>query len=169
MSDKKPIWAPWRIEFIRSEKDDNCFLCENEQISESNEESLIITRNEHVFVIMNRYPYNPGHMLISPYRHVGDLSELTPEERAALMETVVQCQKILEKLMNPNGFNIGFNLGVDGGAGVADHVHMHIVPRWRGDNNFMPVIADTRVMPEALEETAELIRKMWNQTYDSQP
>jgi len=165
MSGEKPIWAPWRIEFIRSEKDGVCFLCDKENKSESVDESLVIARNEHAFVIMNRYPYNPGHMLISPYRHVGDLTELTHEESAALMETVTQCQQVLQKLMEPNGFNIGFNLGSDGGAGVADHIHMHIVPRWRGDNNFMPVISNTRVVPEALEETAELIRKMWQELF----
>ena len=165
MSDSKPLWAPWRIDFIRSEKGKSCFLCDNEQSSDSVEEPLIITRNKNVFVIMNRYPYNPGHMLISPYRHVGDLTELTSTERAELMETVTQCQVVLKELMEPNGFNIGFNLGVDAGAGVADHIHMHIVPRWRGDNNFMPVISDTRVVPEALDKTAELVKQKWIELY----
>lgn len=165
MSDNKPLWAPWRIDFIRSEKDGECFLCDNKIPSDCEEESLIISRGEHVFVIMNRYPYNPGHLLISPYRHVGDLTELTPKERAALMETVTQCQVILKQLMEPNGFNVGFNLGVDAGAGVADHIHMHIVPRWRGDNNFMPALANTRVVPEALDKTADLIREKWLELY----
>jgi len=167
MSNDKPIWAPWRIEFISSEKDGVCFLCDKEQSSDSIDEPLVIARNEHAFVIANRYPYNPGHLLISPYRHVGDLTDLTPEERAALMETVTQCQIVLKELMNPNGFNVGFNLGVDGGAGVADHIHMHIVPRWRGDNNFMPVIAETRVVPEAIEETVKLLKEKWNELYSN--
>lgn len=161
MSENKPLWAPWRIDFIRSEKDGRCFLCNNKEATDSEEEALIVTRSEHAFVIMNRYPYNPGHMLIAPYRHVGDLSELSVGERSALIETVTQCQEVLKSLMQPDGFNIGFNLGVDAGAGVADHIHMHIVPRWRGDNNFMPVIGNTRVVPEALDKTAELVRKKW--------
>lgn len=166
MDDKRPLWAPWRIDFILSEKEKRCFLCNQEEYNEeSQEEELIIVRNEHVYVILNRYPYNPGHLLISPYRHIGDLDELTQEESHALMDTVRQAQKVLKKLMNPNGFNVGFNLGVDAGAGVADHIHMHIVPRWRGDNNFMPVIGETRVVPEALCATANALRKEWKEMF----
>ena len=159
MSDNRPIWAPWRIEFIRSEKSGGCFLCNNEKERDSEEEPLIIARREKTFAILNRYPYNPGHILVSPYRHVGGLGDMTKDERSEMMELLLECQNAVQEIMNPNGFNIGLNLGVDAGAGVADHIHMHMVPRWRGDNNFMPVISDTRVVPESLEETAKLLRK----------
>jgi ATP adenylyltransferase len=162
-SDKRPIWAPWRIDFIRSEKTSECFLCNNKEYNkDSSEEELIILRKEQTFAILNRYPYNPGHILISPYRHIGDLGDMTESERSEMMETVLEVQELLKKVMNPNGFNIGLNLGVDAGAGVADHIHMHIIPRWRGDNNFMPVITDKRVVPEALNETAKLLRETLN-------
>jgi len=151
--ENKPLWAPWRIEFIRSEKDKECFLCNNETVSEKYEEKLIIARLETVFVIMNKYPYSPGHLLIAPYRHIGDIAELSEQEQKELMSAVIKCKKVLEKAMNPDGYNVGFNLGVVAGAGVADHIHMHILPRWQGDNNFMPIIANTRVIPESIEDT----------------
>ena len=162
MSSNRPLWAPWRIEFIRSEKDKECFLCDNEQINpESKEENLIIYRGKTCFVIINRFPYNSGHMMVAPYRHVGDIEKLTIEERHELIDLSVDCKKVLEAAMNPDAFNAGFNLGNAAGAGIADHIHMHIVPRWNGDTNFMPVLADTRCVPEALEETAELLRSIW--------
>jgi ATP adenylyltransferase len=121
----------------------------------------VVFRGKTCFVIMNRYPYNSGHLLIAPYRHISDLDLTTADERAEMMNLTVSVEKTLKKIMNPDAFNIGFNLGTAAGAGVKDHIHMHIVPRWNGDTNFMPVLADVRVVPEAIEATAELIRNSW--------
>jgi len=162
MSSNRPLWAPWRIEFIRGEKEDRCFLCDNEQYElKSEEEALIIYRGKTCFVIVNRFPYNSGHMMVSPYRHIGDIEELTVYERHELMDLSVDCKKVLQAAMYPDAFNMGFNLGNAAGAGIADHLHMHIVPRWNGDTNFMPVLADTRCVPEAIEKTAEFLRNTW--------
>ncbi len=162
MPEKRPLWAPWRTEFIRAPRRGECFLCANEMPHSRPEESLIVARGTVAFVILNRYPYNSGHLLIAPYRHVDRLARLTAGERAELMELAARAETVLETVMAPDAFNVGLNLGAAAGAGVADHLHMHIVPRWHGDTNFMPVLADTRCVPEALDKTAELIRKTWN-------
>ena len=163
MSNDRPLWAPWRIEFIRGEKDKRCFLCGKQSVNpEWPEESLVVFRGRTAFVILNRYPYNSGHLMIAPYSHTGDISELTVEERHEIMDLCVKAKEVLQKVMRPDAFNVGFNLGVAAGAGIADHLHMHIVPRWIGDTNFMPVISDTRCVPEALDETARIIRENWN-------
>lgn len=162
MSKNRPLWAPWRIEFIRGEKEDRCFLCSGREPADTPEESLMIHRAAHSFVIANRFPYNSGHLLIAPYRHAARLSELEPAERAELMELAAKAESVLDAVMKPAAYNVGFNLGAAAGAGVADHLHLHIVPRWVGDTNFMPVLADTRCVPEAIENTAALIRDHWN-------
>ena len=163
-NEDRPVWAPWRIDFIRSEKEDGCFLCNKEtEDKNSKEEELIIYRTEKVFVILNRYPYNPGHLLVSPYRHIGNLNELDDEERLALMQVVTKMQQLLQDAMAPDGFNIGINTGKAAGAGVEDHLHMHIVPRWNGDNNFMPVLGGNRVVPESLVATAKILRDKVNE------
>ncbi len=158
----RPLWAPWRIHFIRSEKTEGCFLCgRRESRPETPEEELIVARCRHCFVMLNRYPYNSGHLLIAPYRHVGDIAALEPEELHEIMDVCVLAKKTVDRVMHPEAYNVGFNLGKAAGAGVADHLHMHLVPRWNGDTNFMPVIGDVRVIPEALTATAELLRKEW--------
>jgi ATP adenylyltransferase len=162
INEQRSLWAPWRIEFIRSEKEGGCFLCGLETPSDKFEEKLIVARGEHVFVILNRFPYNSGHLMVAPYRHIGDLSETSSQERYELIDYTVMAKDVLAKLMNPDGFNAGFNLGLAAGAGLAEHIHFHIVPRWNGDTNFMPVLGDTRCVPEALEKTAELIRNAWS-------
>lgn len=159
----RPLWAPWRIEFIRGEKEPGCFLCGNETESDKPENALVVRRGRTAFVILNRYPYNSGHLLIAPYRHLSDLPLLTKEEREELFELCIQSELTLRRTLNPEAFNVGFNLGKPAGAGVADHLHMHVVPRWNGDNNFMPVLADIRCVPEALEATAELLRENWTE------
>lgn len=159
---ERPLWAPWRIEFIRSEKDGECFLCGNESPKHDKiEEALIVHRDKECFVILNRFPYNSGHLMVAPFEHIGDLAVLSTESRSEIMELCVKSQMVLNRVMAPQGFNIGFNLGTAAGAGVADHLHMHIVPRWIGDNNFMAVLGDNRVVPESLEVTADLIRSAW--------
>ncbi|MDR0932448.1 MAG: HIT domain-containing protein [Victivallales bacterium] len=158
---KRPLWAPWRIEFIRKERSNECFLCGNETPSDKPENVLVIHRGKTVFAMLNRYPYNMGHLLVVPYRHIADLPLLSKEELSELWDLCVKCESVLRRALNPAGFNIGFNIGDAAGAGVADHLHMHIVPRWNGDNNFMPVLADIRCVPEALESTAKLLREKW--------
>jgi len=148
----RQIWAPWRIEYIRMEKPEGCILCDKPK---QNNDALnyILYRGDENFVIMNAYPYNPGHLMIAPYRHIAQLEELTDKERKEHFEMVSRGIGLLKRVFNPAGFNVGMNIGRVAGVGIADHIHTHIVPRWQGDTNFMPVLADVRVMPEALVET----------------
>ncbi len=148
----KDLFAPWRIEYIRMEKHENCIFCDLPREKED-EKNLILHRGKHAFVIMNNYPYNPGHVMVAPYRHVGSWEELSNEEILEMHNLVTLMIRAIKNRMNPEGFNIGVNLGRVAGAGIEDHVHIHIVPRWNGDTNFMPVIADTKVIPQAINET----------------
>jgi len=146
------IWAPWRIEYIQTEKPEGCILCEKpEQTDDA--QNYILYRGDKNFIILNSYPYNPGHLMVAPYRHVATPENLTEEERREHFEIVSRSIKVLRQVFNPGGFNIGMNLGKVAGAGIDDHFHTHVVPRWLGDTNFMPVLADTRVLPEALADT----------------
>jgi ATP adenylyltransferase len=146
------IWAPWRIEYIQMQKPEGCILCDKPE-QKDDVANYILYRGDNNFVIMNSYPYNPGHLMVAPYRHVANLEELTDEERHEHFGMVSRGVKLLKEVFGPAGFNIGMNIGKVAGAGIDDHIHTHIVPRWQGDTNFMPVIADVRVVPEALAET----------------
>lgn len=155
------LWTPWRMEYIKSattdDEPDGCIFCDLPG-SGDDERTLILTRSARAFVILNRYPYNPGHLMVAPFRHVGDLAELEDQE---LTETVVLVRESVRALRDewePNGFNVGMNLGRVAGAGVPGHLHWHVVPRWHGDSNFMPVIGQTKVLPELLEETYRKLR-----------
>jgi len=139
------------------EKSKGCILCEKPKQS-SDAMSYILYRGEKNFVIMNAYPYNPGHLMIAPYRHVANLDELTDEERHEHFEMVSRSIRVLRQAFNPGGFNIGINMGKVAGAGIDEHVHTHIVPRWQGDTNFMPVLSEVRVVPEALAETYKKLK-----------
>ncbi len=119
--------------------------------------ALIIHRGKHSYLLLNRYPYNPGHILVVPFREVPELSDLTPEERLELMDMIVLAQDVLKKAMQPDGFNVGFNLGRTSGAGIPKHLHGHVVPRWNGDSNFLPVIGKTRSLPQALDQTWDVL------------
>ena len=143
------IWAPWRVEYFSIDRSRD-FLTEAAQTTDD-AGHLVVARRKNTFLIMNRFPYAVGHMMAVPYRKVADIADLTTEEQLELWELAAHAQKLLRKVVNAQGFNIGLNIGKCGGAGVADHLHLHIVPRWEGDSNFMPVIADVRLMPEALE------------------
>ena len=156
----KVLWAPWRMEYILSEKDGGCFICDLSQ-AEPSEENLLLYRNDHAMALMNRYPYNNGHILVAPIAHTADLSELTEEEYRQTMELFRFSLKALEGHMEPEGFNTGLNLGKTAGAGLEEHVHFHIVPRWHGDTNFMPVVADHRVIPEAIGETYNSMKPLF--------
>jgi len=151
------IWAPWRIEYIRREKPEGCILCEKPKQS-SDAMNYILYRGDKNFVIMNAYPYNPGHLMIAPYRHIANLEELTDEELHEHFEMVSRSIKILRQAFNPGGFNIGINMGKVAGAGIDEHVHTHVVPRWQADTNFMPVVSEVRVVPEALAETYKKLK-----------
>ena len=148
----KRIWAPWRVEYIRMEKPKGCILCGKPK--ESNDEAnYILYRGKHNYVMLNLYPYNPGHLMVAPYRHLATPEDLTPEERNEHFEILNRALGALRAAFNAPGFNIGMNVGKVAGAGIDDHFHTHIVPRWAGDTNFMPVLADTKVINEALAET----------------
>lgn len=152
------IWAPWRMKYILMDKPEGCILCDK-PAQGCDVENHILYRGTANFVMMNAYPYNPGHLMVSPYRHLSGLDELGDEERNEHFEAVCRCIRVLREAFGPEGFNIGVNMGKVAGAGIDGHVHTHIVPRWQGDSNCMPVISDVRVVPEALEETYGRLRE----------
>jgi ATP adenylyltransferase len=147
----KRIWAPWRVEYIKGEHPQGCVLCDK-PVQNNEEQNLILYRGQLNFVIMNLYPYNPGHLMVVPYRHLNKLEALTLEERNEHYELVTRSVGVLREATKTENFNIGMNLGRVAGAGIDDHIHTHIVPRWNGDNNFMPVLADTRVISESMQD-----------------
>jgi len=150
---EKPLWAPWRMEFIRSEKPKGCIFCEFPAAPPSQDRAnLVVHRSAHAFTCLNRYPYNSGHLMVIPRAHVAELGALSAEVHADLQEELRRAVAVLKKVYAPEGMNVGMNLGKAAGAGIADHLHWHVVPRWVGDNNFMPVLADQRVVVEALDE-----------------
>ena len=144
------LWAPWRIGYSEMDKEEGCILCDKpgENIDVQN---YILYRGDNNFIILNAFPYNTGHLMVAPYRHVAKLEEFTGIELKEHFEIVQQSVKVMKQVYNPDGFNIGINLGKVAGAGIFEHIHTHIVPRWLGDTNFMPVTADTNVVNEALE------------------
>jgi len=152
------IWAPWRMAYIRTEKAEGCIFCQKPG-EDSDAANYILYRGEKNFVIMNSYPYNPGHLMIVPYRHKSSLEELDAEERHEHLDIVSRGVAVLKRVLAPHGFNLGMNIGKDAGAGIDDHIHTHIVPRWQGDTNYMTVVADVRVVPEALADTYRRLRE----------
>jgi ATP adenylyltransferase len=153
------LWAPWRIEYILSpDKEDACIFCSRYPKNED-KKNLILYRGETGFVIMNRFPYNSGHLMVVPYRHSGEIRKLSAEEKLEIMDIIQLSIEVLNEVMQPHGYNIGMNLGRVGGAGVLDHLHYHIVPRWNGDTNFMPVIGNTKVVSEALDRTYDKLKE----------
>ncbi|MFL5241634.1 MAG: HIT family protein [Gemmataceae bacterium] len=155
------LWAPWRQAYISAAKppeaDDSCFLCQG-LAEHDDRKNLIVLRNSLSVVVLNRFPYNNGHLLVAPRQHKGTLDELTSDETLELMKTVRGMVGILSDLMHPEGFNIGLNLGKAAGAGLPGHLHWHVVPRWNGDTNFMPVLSDTKVISQSLEALFDLIK-----------
>lgn len=152
----KHLWAPWRMDYILKEKEEGCFFCLHLK-RHQDRETLILHRGQKAFVMMNKYPYNNGHLMIVPYRHCKDLESLRPSELMELFKLVQLSLQILKTALSPQGFNIGINIGKAGGAGE-DHLHVHIVPRWAGDTNFMPILGETKVVPEYLANTYQKLR-----------
>jgi len=157
------LFAPWRMAYIDSaDKQEGCIFCDFPK-EKRDRDRLILARGEKVFVIMNAFPYNPGHLMVAPYRHEGEYNLLEESEFLEMHRYGQKCVEVLKKAMNPQGFNMGINIGKIAGAGFAGHVHLHIVPRWNGDTNFMPVVGETKVLPQSLQETWEKLKKVWEE------
>jgi ATP adenylyltransferase len=155
------LWAPWRLEYIQSaDEASGCVFCAAAE-AEDDEESLVVARGERVIVMLNKFPYASGHLLIAPVRHVGEFGELEDAEALAVHREAACGIQALTATFAPQGYNAGWNLGRIAGAGVVDHVHLHLVPRWAGDTNFMPVLADVKVLPEHLLETRRKLAAAW--------
>lgn len=154
------LWATWRMPYIANveKKSENCIFCEK-PLQNNDDENFILLRGNTSFAIMNLYPYNNGHLMVIPYRHTCDFCSLTDEEALDIMSMSRFLIHIIKKTMNPEGFNSGINMGRSAGAGIVDHLHMHIVPRWTGDANFMPVVSDTRVISEHINDTYKKLKK----------
>jgi ATP adenylyltransferase len=162
MTTLKQLWAPWRMSFIESahQKTQGCIFCtlpkENKDF-----ENLIVYRRTHNFIILNKYPYNNGHLMVVPFQHTNDLTILDAETKHELFDLSELCMEALKESYKPEGFNLGMNLGAAGGAGIREHLHFHIVPRWTGDTNFMPVLADTKSMPQHLEASFTVLEQFF--------
>jgi len=155
------LWSPWRMEYIENNnKEDGCVFC-NAQARTDDAENLIAFRGVHSFVILNRFPYTSGHLMVIPFEHKPNLEELDALIRAEMMELTSRCTTVLRDIYKPQGFNLGVNIGEAAGAGVLGHVHIHIVPRWMGDTNFMSSVGETRVLPESLEDTYKRVRAVF--------
>lgn len=150
------LWAPWRLEYIQGPEAEGCIFCVDADQA-SDPERLVVARGESCYVMMNRYPYSNGHLMVSPYRHLADPADLETSEIQELHQLMVLSQGVLRDICCAEGFNVGWNFGQAAGAGIAAHIHMHIVPRWVGDSNFMPILADTRVIPQHIEKTYTLL------------
>jgi ATP adenylyltransferase len=153
------IWAPWRLEYVKDaskDADDECIFCGG--LAGDDEASLIVHRGERCFVILNKYPYTNGHLMVAPFEHLATIQQLDPPTVGELMALAQRAMTVLEAEYNPHGYNVGFNQGRVAGAGVEHHIHLHVVPRWGGDTNFMSVLADTRVMAQTLEQTYAALR-----------
>ncbi len=158
------LWAPWRMQYVASarEKAETCLFCEKAK-EPCSAESMVLWRNDHALVMLNAFPYTNGHLMVAPIRHTADMGELSDEELLAVAQLVRDCVNLLREAYHPDGFNIGVNLGRAAGAGIEDHLHWHIVPRWNGDTNFMPVLADVRVIPDSLENVYAKLRQVLSQ------
>lgn len=152
------LWAPWRMEYILGEKENGCIFCTRID-QEKDRENLILFRGKSNFVIMNKYPYNNGHLMVVPNRHTSEFDSLSDSEKLEMMNLVSKSMKVLKKAISPDGFNVGLNIGKIAGAGIDDHLHFHIVPRWAADTNFMPVVGQTKVISEELGETWDRLKE----------
>ena len=156
------LWAPWRMAYITQEPRPGCLFCR--AIADPNDPAseLVVWRPDDAIVMLNKFPYNPGHVMVAPAAHKGDLAELDDAESATLMRALRRTIQVLRETLQPEGFNVGANLGRVAGAGIPDHVHFHVVPRWNGDTNFMPVLSEVKVVNEHLQQTAEKLRQAFS-------
>ncbi len=161
------LYAPWRMAYIDQPAPNisqaggtGCVFCDKAE-SHDDEKNLVVFRGVSVFVLLNVFPYNNGHVMVVPYRHTASLTDLGDDALLELMTVARQAQAALQTAFHPEGYNLGMNLGTAGGAGIADHLHLHLVPRWNGDTNFMPVLADVKVLPDSLEHSARVLREAW--------
>jgi ATP adenylyltransferase len=152
----QPLWAPWRMKYLKGPKPEGCPLCDALE-----QDQLILHRGDRAFVIMNLYPYSNGHLMVAPVEHLPHLSDLDAQVSAEMMALTQRSMAALDKAVRPEGFNIGYNIGHAAGAGITDHVHQHVVPRWAGDTNFMPVLAGRKTIGEAVEETLQKLREVF--------
>jgi ATP adenylyltransferase len=152
------LWAPWRMEYVGKEQPSGCLFCGLIENPDDPGAALVVWRPEGAIVLLNKFPYNPGHVMVAPVAHKPDLADLSDDESAALMHALGRTIKVLRAELNPEGFNVGANIGRVAGAGIPDHVHLHVVPRWNGDTNFMPVLGEVKVINEHLLKTAEKLR-----------
>jgi ATP adenylyltransferase len=156
----RQLWAPWRLEYIEAaDEQPGCVFCT--ALEGDDEERLVVARSRHAFALMNRFPYAAGHLMVAPARHVGELDGLSDDEALDVHRLATQALDALRETSRPDGFNLGWNLGRVAGAGIVDHVHLHVVPRWSGDTNFMPVLADVKVLPEHLTESRRKLASVW--------
>lgn len=157
------LWSPWRSQYIESFSkpgENSCFLCNAAETTDSDEELLVVHRSKFCFAILNRYPYNSGHLLIAPYRHVGDYLQLSDDELKDITSLSQKFVNIMQQSLHPHGFNIGFNIGQVAGAGLPGHIHLHIVPRWNGDSNFISVLSETKVISSYLQDTYKQFKEL---------
>lgn len=162
----KQLWAPWRIEYIKESQKpkvknqkSKCFLCMK---NKGNTDNYVVFKGKNAFIMMNRYPYNPGHLMIAPYRHIGLIEKCNEQETREMFKLLQKSVVVLKKVMKPDGFNIGINLGYVAGAGVPGHIHIHIIPRWLGDTNFMPIVSNTKIINEELVKMYHKLKKEFN-------
>jgi len=159
--ERKNLWAPWRINYIQSlDKPGDCFICRNRDNPRDDDKNLVLWRSGKSIVILNRYPYNNGHLLIAPARHIGELDQATDEELLDMTKLIRESQKALSLAIKPHGFNVGMNFGRCAGAGLPEHLHIHVVPRWSGDTNFINVCSDADVISQSLIELLDLLRQV---------
>jgi len=157
----KTLWAPWRMEYILSEKTGECILCLDKKRTKD-KNRLVLYRGAYSFALLNRYPYNNGHLMVAPLAHIANIEDLTSEASLEMFTLLQESIKILRTCLKADGFNVGINIGSVGGAGVEDHLHIHVVPRWNGDTNFMAVFNDVRIMPEYLEDSYSKLYPYFN-------
>ena len=170
------LWAPWRMDYILGEKPDKCVLClpralppKGADAPDPDDARLVLHRGKYAFVIMNKYPYNTGHLMVAPYRHVMDIAQLTDAEATECMALLQVCTAVLRESCSPQGINIGLNMGEAAGAGIRDHLHFHVVPRWNGDSSFMAVMSEVRVVPEHLSVTFSKLKPLFARLTPGQP
>jgi ATP adenylyltransferase len=162
------LWAPWRMDYILSDKEEGCIFCDKPR-EQRDAANYILWRGRTTFVMLNRYPYTNAHLMVVPQAHVAALRDLDATQRTELIDVTTMCEDVLQRALRPDGLNLGMNLGAAAGAGIAAHLHLHLVPRWQGDTNYMPVIADIRVIPQHLEHTYHMLLPYFHAHHQAPP